>query len=200
MVKKVSKKRGENSYNRREEYEEERGEKPEERYERNARISEGDARDLENKYGENMPRHIRDELIRLYERAGDQRYKAGQFARAKRDYEEAKEDYEKSPVLADDETEKRVQKKIDSAQKRIYSRGQTKKKEGMLERLSKRKQNIFVVGAILSLTLALMFISFNLTGAFIGNLNYEMSNFVSIALFIVGLMLSYFYLKNNKKK
>ena len=55
----------------------------------------------------------------------------------------------------------------------------------------------FAIPAIASFLGALFFISFNLTGNVVGEVSQNNSNWISLILFVLGMVFAFFYFKNK---
>jgi len=116
-----------------------------------------------------------DKAYKGFQKAGDIWAELGRFNRAKKNYQSAIE-------YATVREEEKIKSKL-----RKLPTGRGIEKYFTLASL-----------AIGSFTMALFFISLNLTGYAIGVLSQENSRFVGTSLFILGLVFTFFYFKNKK--
>jgi len=89
----------------------------------------------------------------------------------------------------------------DKKQEEIQSNILKLKEPSSSQRLRPRKlerQLGFAIPAIISFVVALCFISFNLTGNAIGGVSQNNSNWISVILFVLGMIFSFFYFRNQK--
>jgi hypothetical protein len=126
----------------------------------------------------------------FYEKAGDMRLKAKDFAQAEENYVKAKRlgyPYDEDKLGAIDE-------KINSLrlQKKRHMGLDTGQNSGW-------KSYSYVILSITSLLAALGFVSISLTGNIINELNQDRSRLMGLCFFICGLIFSFLYLKGKKR-
>jgi hypothetical protein len=118
------------------------------------------------------------EVSKAYEKAADSWLRAGDYKRAYGNYKRAS-------------THAVVKREKDKIQRKISGLPSSSKK-GL------EKRTVYASFAIISLAVALFFISLNLTGSAVGisGGNY---NFISVGLFIFGLFFAFLYFKKKEE-
>lgn len=134
----------------------------------------------------------------LYEKAGDGWVRESSNTKrfeylynAIKDYQFADKNLgSTSPVI-----KKRLKQKVESINKKLTALEQEKLIRTVGGGLQRK---LYAVISIITLAIALVLVSFNLTGNAIAGINPENTKWIGICFFICGLIFAFVYLKNKK--